>query len=102
LFFPPVVQPNSDADDDEHDQSVPLDVRGTPEYALHRGAEDVTGTPDDDRPDDAGDRFVDQELDGGDPGDADDHRAGDAQSVEPLCDEDRGGTVALEHSDPFA
>ena len=91
-----------DADEDQDQQTVLLDVRGASEDRLDGAAEVVARAGDDDRPDDAGDGLVDDEFDRRDARDADDDRAGDAQAVKPLGDEDGRRAVALEDADAAA
>src|SRR6266568_4019433 len=58
-IFPLMPGEEADTDEDEDQQAVFLDVRGASEHRLDGAAEVVAGGGDDDRPDDAGDGFVD-------------------------------------------
>src|ERR1051326_5014035 len=69
--FPLVITPDGETCNDEYEQSPFFDVRGAAEDALDGAAEVVAGGGDRECPHDAGDRFVHEELDRGDPRDAD-------------------------------
>src|SRR5882724_4762696 len=97
-----MIRPKAEPDHEQRDEAVHLDVRSAAEDPFDGASEEESSRADDERPDHARHRLVGKKLGRCDLRKADDHCAGDAETVQPLRDEDRRRSVALEEPDAFS